>query len=159
MAYHADKQKEYRHRKRWYVFNYLQSHPCVDCGETDHVVLDFDHVRGEKRKPISRMVASTYSLEVLKKEIEKCEVRCANCHRRVTAKRGGHHFFLATPAPEEKSQFSCGTRRGYKLGCRCEDCTGAQRDYMRVYKQRRRDRAKQLRLLHDGVALSSNALI
>ena len=62
---------------------YLSEHPCVDCGEVDSVVLDFDHVRGKKFKNIAEMANSYPWLSVLK-EIEKCVVRCANCHRRKT---------------------------------------------------------------------------
>ena len=68
-----------------YIIEYLLKNPCVDCGENDIVVLEFDHVRGEKRGVIS--VIKRSSLKSVKKEIEKCEVRCANCHRRKTAKQ------------------------------------------------------------------------
>jgi len=69
-----------------HIDKYLSEHPCVDCGETDPIVLEFDHVTGTKEANI----ASLYncSLERLQKEIGKCEVRCANCHKRITAKRG-----------------------------------------------------------------------
>lgn len=69
------------------LLTYLASHPCVDCGETDPIVLQFDHVRGVKSFNISRKM-NTSSWASLMKEIEKCEVRCANCHFRVTAQRG-----------------------------------------------------------------------
>lgn len=69
-----------------FVYEYLKNHGCVDCPEKDPVVLDFDHVRGKKYKGISQMVHRGNSLDKIKKEIEKCEVRCANCHRRKTAK-------------------------------------------------------------------------
>ena len=65
-----------------YVFHYLSSHPCVDCPEGDPVCLDFDHVRGTKQNPISRMVFMGMSVAAIQKEIEKCEVRCSNCHRK-----------------------------------------------------------------------------
>ena len=65
---------------------YLAAHPCVDCGEADTVVLDFDHLRA-KRRSISALVHSTTSWERIGLEIEKCEVRCANCHRRRTARQ------------------------------------------------------------------------
>ncbi len=71
------------------VLAYLAEHPCVDCGETDVVCLEFDHVRGEKVAEISHMLKTSYSWAAVKTEIEKCEVRCANCHRRKTARELG----------------------------------------------------------------------
>lgn len=66
------------------VDNYLLLHPCVDCEEKDIVVLDFDHVKGEKEYNISMMMS--FNKNRLIKEILKCEVRCANCHRKRHAK-------------------------------------------------------------------------
>ena len=60
---------------------------CKDCGESNPLVLDFDHVRGKKIMCISNMVRNSYSIETIQKEIDKCEVRCANCHRLITYKR------------------------------------------------------------------------
>tara|TARA_R110002020_G_scaffold65290_4_gene172469 strand:- start:402 stop:746 length:345 start_codon:yes stop_codon:yes gene_type:complete len=60
---------------------------CVDCGESDPLVLDFDHVKGKKRKAIADMISRSYSIETIKKEIRKCEIRCANCHRKKTHER------------------------------------------------------------------------
>jgi hypothetical protein len=74
---------------REHVWEYLLSHPCVDCFESDPAVLEFDHVRGVKRLAISEMIKRYMSIKTIDLEIAKCEVRCANCHRRVTAKRGG----------------------------------------------------------------------
>lgn len=71
------------------ILKHLGSHPCIDCGEGDPVVLEFDHVRGKKKMNVSRMV-KTCGLVTLNEEIAKCDVRCANCHRRVTAKRNGN---------------------------------------------------------------------
>lgn len=75
-----------RDRNKKYVQNFLRDNPCVDCGETDPIVLEFDHVRGVKRKNVADMINAAYSLESLAEEITKCEVRCANCHRRKTYK-------------------------------------------------------------------------
>lgn len=53
---------------------------CTDCGESNPIVLDFDHLKNKKYN-ISRMVHDGFSWKAIKKEIEKCEVVCANCHR------------------------------------------------------------------------------
>lgn len=53
---------------------------CVDCGEYNHIVLDFDHLK-DKKYNISRMIHDGFSWAAIKKEIAKCEVVCANCHR------------------------------------------------------------------------------
>ncbi len=60
---------------------------CVDCGEDDPIVLDFDHVRGVKVCDISRMAHTGYKEWRIIEELAKCEIRCANCHRRITHKR------------------------------------------------------------------------
>lgn len=49
--------------------------------------MEFDHVRGVKVAIVSRMAANGVGLGKLQAEIDKCEVRCANCHRRVTVQR------------------------------------------------------------------------
>lgn len=80
------KQKEHRLKNRRYALDYLNEHPCVDCGETDPVVLDFDHVRGEKSYNVGAAISgSCRSWKSIMIEIAKCEVRCANCHRKKTA--------------------------------------------------------------------------
>jgi hypothetical protein len=77
---HRVNRAKYRQRARDGVAAYLSVHPCVDCGETDPIVLTFDHVRGEKSNDIANMVSEGQSLESIMAEIEKTEVRCFNCH-------------------------------------------------------------------------------
>ena len=71
-----------------YVWKYLSKHPCVDCSESDIVVLEFDH-QGDKKYSLNEIIKERGSLLKVKQEIEKCIVRCANCHRRKTAKDYG----------------------------------------------------------------------
>lgn len=65
-----------------FVADYLKTHGCVDCPETDPVVLEFDHVRGKKLHDVAKLVSHGYRIETIQAEIDKCEVRCANCHKR-----------------------------------------------------------------------------
>ena len=70
-----------------YLMDYLRTHPCVDCGETDPIVLQFDHRDGTaKVGPVGVMV-NRASWAALFAEIDKCDVRCANCHRLRTAQQ------------------------------------------------------------------------
>ena len=65
-------------KKKIFLYEYLLSHPCVDCGENDPIVLEFDHVSPRE----SRASFASMSLPKLRTEIVKCQVRCANCHKR-----------------------------------------------------------------------------
>lgn len=92
--------KEYYHKNREYhcaviqrqkkkdmaktaakIIEYLLEHSCVDCGNKDIRVLEFDHVRGKKSDSVATMRARGKSWTNIEKEIKKCDVRCANCHR------------------------------------------------------------------------------
>lgn len=71
-----------------YVTAYKERTPCTDCGHTfPACVMDFDHVSGEKVNNIGTMVAHGWSKEKILKEMAKCELVCANCHRIRTWKR------------------------------------------------------------------------
>ena len=71
-----------------FIMSYFSENPCVDCGETNPIVLEFDHRdREEKKYNISEMLNHGSSVESIKEEIKKCDVRCANCHKIRTAKQ------------------------------------------------------------------------
>ncbi len=81
---------KYDEQSHLFICDYLNTHPCVDCGETDIVVLEFDH-QDNKIAAVSKMLGAYASLKAIKTEVAKCEVRCANCHRRRTAKQFGSY--------------------------------------------------------------------
>jgi len=81
--------KQRRAELRGYILEYLKTHPCVDCGEDDVIVLTFDHVNGEKNFNISDAISHGKPWTEIKKEITKCVVRCANCHLKKTATQQG----------------------------------------------------------------------
>lgn len=75
---------------RNYVVEYLKKNPCVDCKEGNILTLQFDHL-SDKHFDISGKLCSArpIGMERLKKEIDKCVVRCANCHQIKTANSSG----------------------------------------------------------------------
>ena len=90
-----------RQRLRQRVDDFLATHPCVDCGTADIAVLEFDHRDpAEKRMAVSTL-ASRRGWPAVEREIAKCEVRCANCHRRRTARQfdWARTKELGTPGP------------------------------------------------------------
>ena len=79
-----------------YLLDFFVANPCVDCGESDPVVLEFDHLR-DKAFDIGASLPYR-SWESILDEIAKCDVVCANCHRRRTARRAGHLRMRLTQA-------------------------------------------------------------
>ena len=66
---------------------------CVDCGEKyPHFMLEFDHLPGTEKVGGPGELARTRSWKLALKEIAKCEVVCANCHKIRSYVRGqtGH---------------------------------------------------------------------
>lgn len=95
-AYYATNKKKHKravkiHKERYkqevhqWIASYLVEKGCTDCPEKDIRCLEFDHVRGKKSRNISNMITNICSLKVIQLEIQKCDVRCANCHRKRTA--------------------------------------------------------------------------
>lgn len=80
--------QEKRRELRIFVIEYLRNHPCKDCGEDDIIVLQFHHRRSSRKiNSIATLITNATSLRVLKEEIKKCDVLCANCHTRRIAKK------------------------------------------------------------------------
>lgn len=84
--------KSNKKRKLWLreIVNRKKDVPCADCGRKFHpIAMDFDHIGEDKTRDISKLCARTAPLFVILREIEKCEVVCACCHRIRTYNR--HH--------------------------------------------------------------------
>ena len=76
------KKKEYH---KWILT--FKHKPCVDCKiKYPHYVMDFDHLK-DKEFNLSQAARHGYGKEKVLKEIAKCELVCANCHRERTHKR------------------------------------------------------------------------
>ena len=71
----TDKRRKYdnkikrREAARQYVWDYLSTHPCVECGDSDPRSLEFDHIRGPKKESVSVLANGDYALDRVKIEI------------------------------------------------------------------------------------------
>jgi hypothetical protein len=83
----AARNRRVREDRTRFILDFFKHNPCADCGELDPIVLEFDHT-GEKKFNVSAGIRDRNWQTVLD-EMAKCEVVCANCHRRRTARRGG----------------------------------------------------------------------
>ena len=95
----------FNHRKE--IVNNLKT-PCAKCGDKRIYLIDFHHVDPkEKSFDISK---STYSMDNIRKEIEKCVCLCRNCHAEF------HYTYGKNPEnPIEaiREYLSCSTTTGY----------------------------------------------
>ncbi len=67
--------------KKW-ASDYKAAKGCTKCPENDPVCLDFHHAGDDKEMDISLAIRRAWSQKRLQKEIDKCIVICANCHRK-----------------------------------------------------------------------------
>ena len=86
--YHNNKESEKRHVKRrkeqikkWFEL-YKKNLFCSRCGETHPATLEFHHNKENKEMNVSEMIYNGYSIQRINKEVAKCVVLCANCHRK-----------------------------------------------------------------------------
>lgn len=94
VKYHADVERSRAYARSWqaakykFVADIKLSSGCVDCGfKASPHALTFDHLpQYEKLFNIGAAIRSKSKQAVLD-EINKCEVRCANCHAIKTALR------------------------------------------------------------------------
>ena len=71
-----------RAKLRAWLIEYKKMLVCERCGFSDYRALQFHH-EGHKEKTdnVADMVRSVYSMESVRREIDKCIVLCSNCHR------------------------------------------------------------------------------
>ena len=143
---------------RQFVDQYLKSHPCRDCGEGDVAVLEFDHVRS-KVTDVSVLIAEGWSVPRIQREIERCEVVCANCHRRRTATRSPS-WRTDPPSLEGSIRHTPGERRNMLhihkvlsasacVDCGCSDLVVLEFDHIG------NKRANVVHLARNGCALET----
>ena len=81
-------------QRKWIHEIKSEGEGCSECNEGDVACLDFHHVDGKKTDTVARMVGDGRRKDVIREEIRKCNVLCANCHRK-------HHFTPPDPQEDE----------------------------------------------------------
>lgn len=76
-------QRQRRKTAKLHVLNIKQQSGGCVCGEKHPALLDFHHRNpDEKELTAAKMIQNKWSPERIDKELEKCDILCANCHRR-----------------------------------------------------------------------------
>ncbi len=104
---------------------------CTDCDrkvtEETLVCFEFDHIDPvNKLENIAWLMTKSKSLDVIEKEIAKCELRCASCHRLKTRKQFNypkHKFIIKLFKPKVIEHcVDCNNIVVVKGSTRCETC-------------------------------------
>lgn len=135
--------------KAW-LSGFRQTISCSRCPEDDGRCLDFHHPDpSEKKDDVSELVARGQSLRVVRAEIAKCVVLCANCHRME------HALPADRPGPRNPEK----RRRlewfaDLKAGLACECCSESRSPCLGFFRGGERVGAKLSRMVKDGAARS-----
>jgi len=82
--YYKLKAAERQQKIREWLFDLKSTLKCNRCSEDDFVCLDFHHIDPkEKEIGISEAIRQGWAKDRILKEVDKCEVLCANCHRKL----------------------------------------------------------------------------
>lgn len=99
-AYYLKNKEEIKSRvceRRKNIYGFIkklkQAQPCADCKKHyPYFCMDFDHVRAVKVAGIAELYTTSQPVELIKTEIAKCDLVCANCHRiRTESRRSTKH--------------------------------------------------------------------
>lgn len=77
----AEAQSRYREKLRERI-RQDKLNGCIDCGETDIVVLQHHHRNPKEKLFTIGGALGTMAMPKLEAELAKCDVVCANCHLR-----------------------------------------------------------------------------
>lgn len=85
-----NKVRQYKHKykheqkrlAREHIKTIKEQSGCKICGNKNIHCLDFHHrPKTKKKNTVCNLVRQGYSLNIIKKEIKKCDIICSNCHR------------------------------------------------------------------------------
>lgn len=80
---HAAVVKKRKRKKHLWLHKYKEEQGCSSCGERDGRCLDLHHLDSEEKKDNLAYMILHHSQKTIEKELAKCVVLCANCHRKL----------------------------------------------------------------------------
>jgi len=91
-CYHIAK-RQLREKYRQWITDYKKKQKCSKCGIADYRLLEFHHKHDtDKEFSVGEVSTEGYGFDRIKKEIAKCIVICANCHRKLHYKEHGKNI-------------------------------------------------------------------
>lgn len=128
----TDKTQAWKRRRRAFrtaLAILLLGGKCQRCGTKEGLVTHHVDPKTKSFGILSSGVA--YGLDRFLAEIAKCMLLCRSCHGKTHEQRGDAGF-------KHERTATHGSTSGYRLGCRCEDCTRAHGAYNRKRKKKYR---------------------
>lgn len=116
---------------------------CIECGENDLRVLDFDHIDPDEK---GCGVSECQSVEALQVEVEKCVLRCAICHIR----RSKDQFNWGNREDSRKRKEFVDRKKVEAAGC--EECGFFEADLLEALHWDHLDRSEKFNNVSEMVA-------
>ncbi len=86
--YYKDKAREKQREIAAEIRRRKEANPCTDCGKFyPYYVMEFDHLPGSEKVVHPARLYQYGSFSKMERELSKCELVCANCHRERTHQR------------------------------------------------------------------------
>lgn len=91
------KDRKYKAKNVRRLLDVLSTRSCVECGENDPIVLEFDHLdRTTKCDSIGNLIGRSRGWAKIQREIDKCQVLCSNCHKLKTVAENSTTTYVAS---------------------------------------------------------------
>lgn len=75
--------RKYQNKIKFFIRKYKIEKGCKNCSENYWACLEFHHREKNKEFNIGRIQAKGWGMEKIMIELNKCDVLCSNCHRKL----------------------------------------------------------------------------
>lgn len=78
-----DKNKKQKEKYRQLINDYKTDRGCSECGDNHPAILEFHHRDSVEKDFTIADAVRLHGIKKILKEIEKCDVLCSNCHKKL----------------------------------------------------------------------------